>query len=201
MRFFRHDGSGLVDGDGGGRRRGGAGGTRKRGMAAHLMVTRTEENETGRRECVRRIELEREGIEWRNEGRKEDWICWIDVGDGGSVERRLCFGQRRRMRFGFGLGGKGKRLFCLFGKAHPFCGPSLVRLLGGKRLHFLSTIFYNIIRFEFYYFYHYDSKDSSQCVPVYCIYSCSILYIEATIPLHRPVPRSGPMCGYLESMI
>lgn len=36
MRFFRDDGSGLVDGDGGGRRRGGAGGTRKRGMAAHL---------------------------------------------------------------------------------------------------------------------------------------------------------------------
>lgn len=34
------------------------------------MVTRTEENETGRRERVRGIELEREGIERRNEGER-----------------------------------------------------------------------------------------------------------------------------------
>lgn len=81
MRFLRDDGSGLVDGDGGGRRRGGAGGTRKRGMAAHLdgNAYRRKTRLEGESVCVKReyriVEQE------RNEGRKEDWICWIDVGD------------------------------------------------------------------------------------------------------------------------
>lgn len=64
------------------------------------------------------------------------------------------------MRFGFGLVWEERESVCFvcLGKPTPFCGPSLVRLLGGKRLHFLSFAVYNsnnttiLSRFEFYYF-------------------------------------------------
>lgn len=109
----------------------------------------------------------------------------MDVGDGGSVERRLCFGQRRRMRFGFGLGREERESVCFvcLGKPTPFCGPSLVRLLGGKRPSFPVD---SILHYHVSNFMAFIPTDSGK----------SILYIVAQCTVYLIVQYIVYCCSY-----